>query len=128
MHELSIVHSLVELAEEQARSLGLRRVRAVHVRLGALSGVAKEALHFSFEMATQGTPLEGARLIVEDVPVAVYCPRCQQARTLPEPLPMRCPVCGTRTSEVLQGRELELHALEGDEAEGGDGAGDRPSS
>ncbi|MDI3256868.1 MAG: hydrogenase maturation nickel metallochaperone HypA [Kyrpidia sp.] len=117
MHELSIAHSLAELAIEEAGSLGMRRVRALYVKLGMLAGVVKEALHFSFDVVIQGTPLEGAELIIEDVPVVVYCSRCQEERTLPEPLPMRCPVCGTRTAEVLHGREMELYALEGEEGD-----------
>lgn len=118
MHELSIAHSLVELAAEEARRLGLRRIRALYVKLGVLSGVVKEALEFSFDVVIQGTPLEGAKLVIEDVPVVVYCPRCQEACTLTEPLPMRCPVCGTRTGEMLHGREMELYALEGEEGAG----------
>ncbi|MDI3328068.1 MAG: hydrogenase maturation nickel metallochaperone HypA [Alicyclobacillaceae bacterium] len=120
MHELSIAHSLVELAAEEAERLGLRRVRALYLKLGVLSGVVKEALQFSFDIVTEGTSLEGADLVIEDVPVVVYCPRCQEARTLPEPMPMRCPVCGTRTADVRQGREMELYALEGDEGDGKD--------
>jgi hydrogenase nickel incorporation protein HypA/HybF len=115
MHELSIAHSLVELAIEAARDTGLKRVRAVHLKLGALSGVVKEALEFSFDVVIEGTPIEGAKLIVEDVPVKIFCPRCQDARTLAEPFPMRCPVCRMKTGEVLEGREMELVALEGDE-------------
>ncbi|QIA27591.1 hydrogenase maturation nickel metallochaperone HypA [Thermaerobacter sp. PB12/4term] len=118
MHELSIAQNLVELAAEEARRRGLTRVRAVHVRLGVLAGVVKDALLFCFDIVTAGTPLEGARLAIEEVPVEIFCPRCRQPRRLPEPLPMACPECGTRTAEIVHGRELELFALEGEEGEG----------
>ena len=68
MHELSIAVSLVEAAEEEAEKHGARGVSAVHLKLGALSGVAKEALLFSYEMATEGTALAGSRLEIEDAP------------------------------------------------------------
>ena len=42
------------------------QVSAVHLKLGALSGVVKEALLGSFEMACEDTPLKGARLVVEE--------------------------------------------------------------
>ena len=65
MHELSIAASIVEIAvEESARQSG--RIVAVHLRLGALAGVAREALLFSWELACLQTPLEGARLEIED--------------------------------------------------------------
>jgi len=125
MHELSIAHNLVEVAMEAAEHNGMKQVRALHLRLGALSGVVKEALQFSFDVVIQGTPLEGARLVIEDIPVKVHCANCQEARVLPEPFPMRCPVCGTKTGEVLEGREMELYALEGGEE---DTEADRKSS
>jgi hydrogenase nickel incorporation protein HypA/HybF len=122
MHELSIAHSLVELAVEAAENARMKRVQALYLKLGVLSGVIKEALEFSFDVVIEGTPLEGARLVIEDVPVTVFCPDCQEAHKLPEPLPMRCPVCGTKTGQVLEGRELELYALEGDEGDATDDA------
>ena len=61
MHELSIAMSIVEMAEEEAVRRGVR-VSAVHLKLGALAGVVKDALIFSYEIACQGTTLEGSRL------------------------------------------------------------------
>jgi hydrogenase nickel incorporation protein HypA/HybF len=113
MHELSIAQNLVELAIEAAEHTGMKRVQALYLKLGVLSGVVKEALEFSFDVVIQGTPLEGAKLIIEDVPVKVFCPACQEAHVLPEPFLMRCPACGTRTSQVLEGREMELFSLKG---------------
>ena len=49
-------------------------ISAVHLKLGTLSGVVKEALMSSYEMACYGTPLQGSRLAVEEVPVVVVCP------------------------------------------------------
>lgn len=121
MHELSIAHSLVELAAEAAEHSGIKRVQALYVKLGVLSGVVKEALEFSFDVVIEGTPLAGARLVIEEVPVKVFCPDCQEARVLPEPFPMRCPVCGTKTGQVIEGRGMELYALEGGEGDAGDG-------
>ena len=57
MHELSIAMSIVEMAEEEARA-PRERVTAVHLKLGALSGVVKEALLSSYEMACFDTPLQ----------------------------------------------------------------------
>lgn len=112
MHELSIAYHMVELAAEAAEESGMKRVDVLHMKLGVLSGVVKEALQFAFDVAIQGTPLEGVRLVIEDVPVKVFCPECQEASTLSQPLPMRCPLCGARTGNVLEGREMELYALE----------------
>lgn len=71
MHELSLAYNLVEIAAEAAQKARVKRVTAVTLRLGALSGVEKEALLFGYEIAAQGTPLEGSQLVIEEVPVVV---------------------------------------------------------
>ena len=111
MHELSIAMGIVEAAMDEARQRGVQ-VSAVHLRLGALSGVVKDALMFSYEVACQDTPLAGSRLIVEDVPVTVFCPRCQDTRVLQSVQSFLCPQCGTPTMDIRQGKELEVFALE----------------
>ena len=62
MHELSIALSMIEMATEEARRRGGARVNALHLKLGPLSGVVKDALLFSFEVACIGTMLEGSSL------------------------------------------------------------------
>ena len=52
--------SIIETAREEAERRGVQ-VTAVHLRLGALSGVVKDALFFSCKMASQDTPLTGSR-------------------------------------------------------------------
>ena len=111
MHELSIAMGIVDAALEEAQRRGVQ-VIAVHLRLGALSGVVKDALLFSYEVACQDTPLEGSQLIVEDVPVVVFCPQCQERRTLSSVQSFLCPECSAPTREVVQGKELEVFALE----------------
>jgi hydrogenase nickel incorporation protein HypA/HybF len=66
MHELSIALSIIDLAEEEMRRHGGDRVRSILIDLGALSGVAWEALQFSFGLACEGTPAEGSSLVVRE--------------------------------------------------------------
>ncbi len=112
MHELSIAMSLVEAAEEEAARHGAADVEAVHLRLGVLSGVAKEALLFSYDIATDGTALAGSRLVIEDWPVVVFCTVCQGRRPVRSLQHFCCGTCDTPATEVLQGRELEVVGLE----------------
>jgi hydrogenase nickel incorporation protein HypA/HybF len=111
MHELSIAMSIVEMAEAEAQRHG-GQISAVHLKLGALSGVVKEALLSSFEMACFDTTLAGSRLIIEEVPIVVFYGRCQARRTLTSAQWLCCPECGTPTPEILHGKDLEVVALE----------------
>jgi len=114
MHELSIAMGIVDAAMDEARQRGVQ-VSAVHLRLGALSGVVKDALLFCYEVACQDTPLAGSRLIVEDVPVVVFCSRCNDTRVLGSVQSFSCPECITPTMDVRKGKELEVFALEVEE-------------
>ncbi len=112
MHELSIAMSIVEFAQEEANRRGGARIISVRLRLGAFSGVVKEALLSSYEMACADTCLEGSQLVVEEVPLLVHCPTCNARRPVDETQWFVCPVCGAATPEIVQGKELEVTALE----------------
>lgn len=112
MHELSIAMSIVEMAQEEAERRGCAEVSAIHLKLGALSGVVADALLSSYEMAVFDTPLQNSRLLIEDVPVTVYCSTCSSAQQLGSIQSLCCPTCGTPTPQVLSGREIEVVALE----------------
>ena len=66
MHELSIALSMIEMAEEEVARHGGSRVTALHLKLGQMSGVVREALTFSWEIACQNTALEGSQLVIEE--------------------------------------------------------------
>jgi hydrogenase nickel incorporation protein HypA/HybF len=122
MHELSIAMSIVEGAREETRARGLEHITAVHLKLGALSGVVKDALLFSYEAACQDTELEGSRLVIQEVAVTLFCPACQCEREAVAPQELRCAFCGEASAEIIHGKELQVVALEvvaSDEANGG---------
>jgi hydrogenase nickel incorporation protein HypA/HybF len=112
MHELSIAMSIVEFAQGEAERRGSPRVMAVHLRLGAFSGVVKEALLSCYEMACGDTLLAGSKLIVEEIPLVIYCATCDARRPVEPNQWFSCSVCGAAAPEIVQGRELEVTALE----------------
>ena len=93
-------------------ALGHPRVRAVHLKVGVLSGVVDEALLFSFDVAAAGSPLEGARLEIEKIPVTVFCDGCRRDGIAADPWNLRCPSCGAPAERLVCGRELELVGVE----------------
>jgi hydrogenase nickel incorporation protein HypA/HybF len=111
MHELSIALSILDLVAEEAERQG-GRVAVVHLKLGPLSGVVKEALLSAYDLAREDTPEAQATLVIEEVPVVVYCPACAIEHAPASVQELCCPACGTPTPEVVRGRELEVVALE----------------
>src|SRR5262245_57003872 len=113
MHELSIAMSIVAAIQEESASLGgADSVKAVHMRLGALSGVVEDALQFSYGIASADTGLEGSKLVIEHVPVLARCPTCRADQPVGSIRQMCCVVCGSAAGEVVQGRELLVTGLE----------------
>ena len=112
MHELSIALSIIDGVLEERDRRGGVQVEAVHLNLGAFSGVDPDALEFAYTIARQGTELESSQLIINDVPVMIHCPVCQGERRPLSLHELRCSQCGTPAGEVVRGRELEIRALE----------------
>ena len=115
MHELSIVTSIVETVTESLTAYPGARVLEVRLRVGALAAVVPDSLEFCYGIASEGTPLEGSRLVVNVLPVVVHCERCAQDAELDGVQSFRCPRCGELCGEIRQGRELEIDSIEIDE-------------
>ena len=111
MHELSLAMGILDSVADQAAKRGIERVSVVTLRVGAMSGVVRDSLRFSWELACADTVAAGSRLEIEDVPLAVFCERCAQEKTL-ERLILRCPACGGPTPRIVRGREFQLVSME----------------
>jgi hydrogenase nickel incorporation protein HypA/HybF len=113
MHELSIMQSALDQVLEKARQAGASRVHAIRLRIGVLSGVVPDALQFAFEALADGTPAQGAQLLIEDVPARFWCATCRHefeaTRMFAE-----CPDCHRPSMELRAGREMALTSLEVD--------------
>lgn len=119
MHELSLVTSIVETVTETLAGHPGARVKEVRLRVGALASVIPESLEFCWGIVSEGTALEGSRLVVDVLPVVVHCTACAQDATLEGVQSFRCPRCGEICGEIRQGRELEIDSIEIDEPEEG---------
>ena len=108
MHELSIAQAVVTIASRHADG---RRVRRVELTVGHLRQVVPTALEFAFILLTDGTELEGAELVIEEVPVTGRCRACDAETTMSD-FPLRCAACGGLDVELVSGEELLVDALE----------------
>jgi len=118
MHELSIVASIVDSVTESLAPYPGARVIEVRLKVGALASVVQESLDFCYGIGTEGTALEGSRLVVEILPVVLHCEPCGRDVTLDGVQSFRCPICGEPSMDLRQGRELDIDSIEiEDEAE-----------
>lgn len=117
MHELSIVSSIVESVTESLASYPGARVKEVRLRIGALASVVEDSLQFCYGIATEDTALAGSALVVKNLPVVVFCSKCDAEVELPSVQSFRCPRCDEPASDLRQGRELEIESIEIEEVE-----------
>jgi hydrogenase nickel incorporation protein HypA/HybF len=107
MHELGIAMRVIELALE---SSGGGRVERIVLEVGKLATVLPDALRFCFDAASEGTPAEGARLDIVEVPGRAKCRGCGGELELLQPFG-RCG-CGGTDLEWLSGEELRITEME----------------
>jgi hydrogenase nickel incorporation protein HypA/HybF len=119
MHELSLVASVVETVTESLEKYPGARVTEVRLKVGALAAVVEESLQFCYGIATEDTPLAGSRLVVRILPVMVHCDACGEDGEIESLQSFRCPRCGELAGDIRQGREMEIDAIEIEEAEEG---------
>ena len=119
MHELSIVSSVVESVIDSLEKYPGARVVEVRLKVGALAAVVEDSLQFCYGIATEDTPLEGSRLVVNVLPVRVHCAACGADGPIESLQSFRCAECGEPAGDILQGREMEIEAIEIEEAEEG---------
>lgn len=111
MHELSIAMSILDVAREESEQRGGVGVEVIHLKIGALSGVVKDALLFSYQLASQETAFADCRLEIEEIPVMIHCSQCNGKRAIRSLQWFACEECGTPALEVVQGRELQISAM-----------------
>jgi hydrogenase nickel incorporation protein HypA/HybF len=116
MHEFSIATSLLSIITEEAVQFQRATVTSVNLKIGTLSGVVPEALEFAFQVLSEGTAAEGARLVIERVALRIACHACGRASMPADPF-IICPHCGSGDVEIMAGRELEIESMEIEDGE-----------
>jgi hydrogenase nickel incorporation protein HypA/HybF len=107
MHELSLAQGIIDIAVAEARKRRAVAVKNIKLRLGYFTGVVREALEFSFEVAKRGTLAESAVLEIETVELKTLCRRCGVVGRPAEDFCLTCSHCGDPV-EILAGREMEV--------------------
>lgn len=110
MHELGIVSELVELAQARVEREGDVRVTRLVLAIGKLSNVMPDAVRFAFDVATEGTRLEGAELEIREVEGRGECRVCRTALVLEGPV-TQC-ACGAFDVAWYSGTEVRIVEME----------------
>ncbi len=113
MHEFSICRGIIDVACAALDALPrpLPRVTSVSVRIGRLTGIVPDFLRHYFDLLAPATPLAGASLVIDHVPIRGRCADCAAEFSI-DIVAFTCPACGSGFVDLLSGRELQVVCLE----------------
>lgn len=111
MHEYSIVQSLLDSCDENARANNATKVMKVVIKIGVMSGVEPNLLQTAFDTFKEKTICEDAEFVINMQPVVVLCRTCSSESTL-ENLEYHCPKCESTELDIIDGEEMYLMQLE----------------
>jgi hydrogenase nickel insertion protein HypA len=95
-----------DVADENSAS----RVLSIRVRIGEFSGVEPDLLSSAYDDLVQDTPLCGAALNMEQVPLEAVCEQCGNKFRI-ERFHFQCDKCGSLRLSLRGGEELLLESV-----------------
>lgn len=107
MHELALAADVIDTV---CRRAGGARVIRVQLEVGKLAAVLPDAIRFCFDLASEGTAAEGARLEILEVAGRARCRQCSGELELERAFG-RC-ACGSSDLEWLSGEQLTILEME----------------
>lgn len=107
MHELGITQNVVAIVAEYANGTKVKRVL---LEIGKLSAILPDAVQFCFDICTQGTVLEGAKLEILEIPGLAKCRQC--GAEIPLEKPFGSCRCGSAHLDLIAGEELKIKEIE----------------
>lgn len=110
MHEVSLAGGILQVVEKALYGEAGARLKRLTVEVGALAGVETCALDFALRTLARGTVLEGAEIVLDEVPGQAWCLQCSQSVPILSRLDP-CPRCASRWVQPTGGTELKVREL-----------------
>ncbi|MBU4413680.1 MAG: hydrogenase maturation nickel metallochaperone HypA [Proteobacteria bacterium] len=112
MHEMGIAKQIIEIATSSIPDdLENIPVEKINLKIGQMSSVVPDSLRFCFEILSKDTPLAGAELNIEEIPVVVRCMECNIEWTTNKPV-FVCKKCKSGSIKIISGQELDVVSIE----------------
>ncbi|HBQ98193.1 MULTISPECIES: hydrogenase maturation nickel metallochaperone HypA [Roseofilum] len=113
MHETDMTKALIltlrDWWNDQEES---PKIETVHLIVGQFTCVEPASLQFAFEVQTQNTFLEGAKLAIQEKPLIAFCHSCQIEYRPQIGQHYACPTCNSPMEDIRSGRELKIDRIE----------------
>jgi len=111
MHELSITQNILDIALRHAEQAGASRINRINLTIGQLSSIVDDSVQFYWDLISEGTIAEGAKLTFKRIPTELLCLDCNQ-KYIPGVDELVCPNCGSTHIKIVAGLEFFLESID----------------
>lgn len=111
MHESSMAIGILNIVTDEAQKAHVSAVTLVRLCIGDLAGVEATTLTACFEMLSEGTVADKARLSIKRIPATGTCTVCGATATGRGRM-LKCPLCQTGSVKLTTGREFYVESIE----------------
>ncbi|MGP8020254.1 MAG: hydrogenase maturation nickel metallochaperone HypA [Limisphaerales bacterium] len=112
MHEVHLVHAILETVEKQAAAQKARCVKLVQIRFNPLTSHSGDHVQFSFDIVKKEIPLvQDAVLKLTEVEPTLVCNQCGH-RFHGHSLPDVCPKCASVNVQAVNSTDMVLERFE----------------
>jgi len=111
MHELPVTESLLEIATRHASTAGASRIISLNIVIGQYASVIDDSIEFYWDIISEGTPANGAKLNFKRIQAEFQCTECMTQFSPGYDL-YTCPNCGSSRLNLLAGNEFYLESIE----------------
>ncbi len=107
---MSIVLSIIDIAEREARKVNAETIAEIELDIGTLSGVELEALKFAFINIKPKSILKNANLLINTIQAEAICEKCNNEFEAYDFFTL-CPKCNSYETKVIKGKEMKVKSL-----------------
>ena len=111
MHELSITEQIADIAIKHGEKNNASKITDLYLVIGELSTVIDDSVQFYWDMITENTICEGAKLHFKRIPAVFRCRDCNKEYGLVQGELTPCPHCQSSSMDILQGKEFHLDSI-----------------
>lgn len=107
MHEYPITQQIIRLAEKHAVEEGASKVTKVELVVGDYSGFIGDSIQMYFDIISEGSLCEGAKIEIKRVKPKLKCADCGEyfERVM---FSFKCPSCGGEGGPTEIGKEFYI--------------------
>ncbi|MDF2985306.1 MAG: hydrogenase nickel insertion protein HypA [Eubacterium sp.] len=111
MHEYAVTQSMLNIALNEAKRAGASKILEIRLVIGDLSTILDDSVQMYFDIMSEGTVAQGAKLIFNRVKAEFKCKECGEIFVKPSK-GFDCPKCGGLGTPTERGKEFYIESLE----------------